>query len=383
MKAISCIGLGFGDESKGSATDALCREYPVDLIVRFNGGCQTAHHVTLGNGHVHGFSQFGSGMLANSSVKTHLSHFTLVEPIAMMHEADALSTKTDNVWGRITVDPKCPITTPIHAYLNRLREQSRGNACHGSCGRGIGVTRELQIKYGDDKILLAADIRNPNYLFDKLRFLQSVMEPEIRELEGKLGIHSSHFNFNDLFRSLNVDYHLWRGKNIVQELDPYQFNTFLFEGAQGVMLDETHGMAPHNTWTDTTFNNADTILDEWGVDDRTRIGCLRSYYTRHGAGPFPTEDNTLDLPEPHNGNDGFQGQFRTGHFDFALARTALSIVGSVDYLAISHLDYLPRLNWDEEDFITCVEARLRTPIGMRGYGPTAADRKMSMDKVYV
>jgi adenylosuccinate synthase len=153
----------------------------------------------------------------------------------------------------------------------------------------------------------------------------------------------------------------------------------VFEGAQGVMLDEKHGTAPYNTWTNTTFENADTLLDEIGCKDRVRIGCLRSYYTRHGAGPFPTEDNSLDLPESHNGNDGIQGKFRVGHFDFTLAKQALSIVGGVDVLAISHMDYLPRLAWDENDFIASVEANLRTPIGMLGRGPTAAHRTVDLE----
>jgi adenylosuccinate synthase len=153
----------------------------------------------------------------------------------------------------------------------------------------------------------------------------------------------------------------------------------VFEGAQGVMLDEKHGTAPHNTWTNTTFENADTLLDEVGCKDRTRIGCLRSYYTRHGAGPFPTEDNTLDLPEPHNGNDGFQGKFRVGRFDYQLAAKALEIVKGVDMLSVSHLDYLPRLGVEEKDFLEHLEYQLDTPVGMLGRGPTAAHRTINLE----
>jgi adenylosuccinate synthase len=108
-----------------------------------------------------------------------------------------------------------------------------------------------------------------------------------------------------------------------------------------------------------------------------RIGCLRTYYTRHGVGPFPTEDNTLDLPEPHNGNDGFQGKFRVGRFDFTLAKQALSIVGGVDVLALSHLDYLPRLGWQERVFIDRVSEL--APVVMQGRGPTAAHRTINME----
>ena len=131
---------------------------------------------------------------------------------------------------------------------------------------------------------------------------------------------------------LVYQYMHWSAR-IVDGLEPAE--TMVFKGAQGVMLDEKHGTAPHNTWTNTTFENADTLLDEVRCKDRTRIGCQRSYYTSHGAGPFPTEDNTLDLPEPHNGNDGFQGKFRVGRFDYQLAAKALEIVKGVDFLAVS------------------------------------------------
>ena len=46
-------------------------------------------------------------------------------------------------------------------------------------------------------------------------------------------------------------------------------------------------------------------------------------FSRHGNGPLVTEDDTLrtKLPEPHNGNDGWQGRFRLGHFDAVAARS--------------------------------------------------------------
>jgi adenylosuccinate synthase len=154
----------------------------------------------------------------------------------------------------------------------------------------------------------------------------------------------------------------------------------VFEGAQGVMLDEKHGTAPHNTWTNTTFENADTLLDEVGVarKDRTRIGCFRTYYTRHGAGPFPTEETGLDLPEPHNGDEGFQGKFRVGRFDYRMAEEALDIVRGVTFLAVSHLDYLPRLGVEEDEFLEHLVNELDTPVGIYGSGPTAAQRTINL-----
>lgn len=375
MRAYLCIGLGWGDESKGQTVAKLCEELPVDTIIRFNGGCQAAHHYSATDGTIHCFSQFGSGMLASRTVKTHLSRYMLVEPMAMMREADALNEKTSNVWWRTTVDAKAVIITPYHRLLNRLREKARGGSRHGSCGRGVGVAREMHLKYGDE-VAFAGDFRNCNLLKDKLYNLKDRFWKEISD--------NPQYEFCDEdapdIRDILYHYAHWPAQ-IVDSLEPAEI--MVFEGAQGVLLDETHGTAPHNTWTDTTFNNADTLLDEIGVKDRYRIGCLRTYHTRHGAGPFPSEDNSLDLPELHNGTGEFQGSFRVGRFDWNLAKKAIDIVGGVDGLAISHLDYLPRLNWKDSryTFLEAVEEQL-APVCMTANGPTAAHRTLSLDRKF-
>ncbi len=372
MTAYLIAGLAFGDEGKGACVDALTRHLPVDLIVRYNGGCQAAHHVVLPDGRSHCFSQFGAGMLANSRVKTHLSRFMLVEPFAMMNEACALETLGDEIWKRTTVDGNAVVVTPFHRELNRLREEALGNNRHGSCGRGIGAARETHLKYGD-KVLLARDVQTPSKCREKLYFLADELAPERISLELRL---RKQMRLHQTIDSMVNEYKKWPAR-IVDGFEPAE--TMVFEGAQGVMLDEKHGTAPHNTWTNTTFENADTLLDEAGVSilDRRLIGCLRSYHTRHGAGPFPTEDNTLDLPEPHNGNSGFQGPFRVGKFDFNLALKAINIAGGIHYLAISHLDYLPRLGLKEDNFLEAV--REFTPICMQGRGPTAEHRTIDLE----
>ena len=376
MNVLCIAGMAWGDEGKGACVDSAARLFSGEdvLIVRYNGGCQAAHAVVDGK-RSHVFSQFGAGMLASDKVRTHLSRFMLVEPFSMLNEGRALNVLTPFVWGRTTVDARAPIITPFCKYLNQLRERSRGKNRHGSCGRGIGVTRELQIKFNDDeRVLRAGDLRNEKLTIEKLNLQFKTLIEEIDELEKRLdGDVSSLHEHQRAILEWATRYSVWPAK-IVDEMP--KCGRMIFEGAQGVMLDETHGTAPHNTWTNTTFENADTLLDEAGVDKYARyyIGCFRTYYTRHGAGPFPTEDASLDLPELHNDSEGFQGAFRVGHFDFTLAKRAYQIVGGLDGIALSHLDYLPRLGWSEEDFIASMKANLATPICMTGRGPTAADR---------
>lgn len=68
----------------------------------------------------------------------------------------------------------------------------------------------------------------------------------------------------------------------------------MFEGAQGILLDEWHGFHPYTTWSTTTFANAETLLAEAG-ESAIRLGVIRCYMTRHGPGPFVTEDPQHDL----------------------------------------------------------------------------------------
>ena len=111
----------------------------------------------------------------------------------------------------------------------------------------------------------------------------------------------------------------------------------VFEGAQGVLLDEWHGFHPYTTWSTTTFANAETLLAEAG-QTATRLGVIRCYLTRHGPGPLVTEDPTLELTDRHNRRNEWQGPFRTGHFDAVALRYAIEVTGGVDSLALTHLD---------------------------------------------
>jgi len=116
----------------------------------------------------------------------------------------------------------------------------------------------------------------------------------------------------------------------------------VFEGAQGVLLDEWRGFHPYTTWSTTMFDNAETLLRESGAA-AIRLGVTRTYQTRHGPGPFPTEDRTLELPERHNTDGHWQGAFRAGHLDALALDYAAKVTGGVDAVALTHLDTARRL----------------------------------------
>lgn len=136
--------------------------------------------------------------------------------------------------------------------------------------------------------------------------------------------------------------------------------TTIFEGAQGVLLDQNFGFHPHTTWTDTTFGNAVDLLSGF-TGEITKLGILRSHTTRHGAGPFPTEDPTLKLPNDHNNWGEWQQSFRVGHLDLALTRYAIEAIGGVDEIALTHLDLFPEF---KKVCVSYRESKLPLPKGL-------------------
>lgn len=327
------VDLGFGDAGKGATVDRLCASGSVHAVVRFNGGAQAAHNVVTDDGRHHTFAQFGSGMF-HSGVDTHLSRFVLVEPLALAAEADHLRrVGVPNALDRITIDRDALLTTPFHAAANRAREIARGADRHGSCGIGVGETMAYQLlhpadapRVGDSRGTLR---RRLSALRDRVadEFGANVLTG-VPTVDECLTVYGA---FADRVRMT--------GEGFLSTL--LRRGDVVFEGAQGVLLDEWHGFHPYTTWSTTTFSNAEQLLVEAGIPgEATRLGVLRTYTTRHGPGPFVTEDATLDVVEPHNGTGSWQGCFRVGHFDAVAHRYAIEVCGGVDALALTHLDRL-------------------------------------------
>jgi adenylosuccinate synthase len=354
--ALMVAGLGFGDEGKGSVVDWLVRRHGAELVVRYNGGPQAAHHVVLADGRSHCFAQLGAGALV-PGVRTFLSRYMLIDPLALKVEAELLARHgAQPVYSRLTIDPRCVIVTPFHRLVNQLRELARGAARHGSCGRGVAEA-QLDSERGGLPVVRVGEVRQPARLLSTLRLLWRVkidqaeqliaelgpQHPQLPQLQALLGELSKPYRAAALAKEYGA---LLSHRGIQLDESPPPARTVVFEGAQGVLLDRHHGLFPYVTPSRTTWENAVALLDEWApAARRTRVGVLRAYATRHGAGPLPTEDPALTarLPERHNRDDPWQGSFRLGWFDGLLGRYALRTLGGVDALVVTCLDRLAGL----------------------------------------
>lgn len=341
--AVMVQGLGFGDEGKGTMVDFICRERDARLVVRFNGGAQAAHNVVTPEGKHHTFSQWGAGTLAG--VNTLLGPEVMFDPLAMAAEARRLSALGVDPYRMMHVDLNAPIITPYHRAVNRIKETFRGDGLHGSTGIGIGECMHDLLLFGRQTVPIARDLLNQHVLAAKLNDIKLFAKNKVNSWMLK----QAHAADKALLES-PVEEWLKRYSNTpaiklvsseAMIFEALSDGTVVFEGAQGVLLHQDYGFHPHTTWSDTTFKNADVLLRSVGGRAKVeKIGVIRSYMTRHGAGPMPTESAEL---QPHNSHDHnqpapFTGSMRVGYLDLPLLRYSLEVIGSLDGLAVTHTD---------------------------------------------
>jgi adenylosuccinate synthase len=432
VPAIIVTGLGYGDEGKGAVVDYLARtEDRVRGVVFTNGGAQRAHNVVArqyGLGHApshHTFSQFSSATFV-PGVRTYHAATSMVDPHAFFLEADDLVEQLIvRPWERVTVHPDALVTTPFHVAANKIHALHNG---HGSCGMGIGETALDALTHSS--AIRARDLLEPSTLYEKLHDTQV----RLRRRAHNVGLLNGDRRLRQLFdvlhdfepikQALEV-YRIFAKVVRIEEFeidadesDPDQ--TWIFEGSQGVLLDEYVGFHPHTTWSKTAGQNPRSILGGYSGEVR-HVGVMRSYMTRHGAGPFVTEDKDMDddprFAEAHNGLGEWQGSWRRGWTDFAALRYAIRVAQPTE-LAITHMDrvrdhwricagydvsvFEPKPNlerevWEveraatldlletaipsymdftdmtPEDFVDFAEAGLGVPVSITAYGPTADD----------
>lgn len=319
MQATAVIGANFGDEGKGLMTDFLAAMNPTGtVVVRFNGGAQAGHTVATLSGCRHVFHHFGSGSLAGA--RTFLSRFFIVNPFLWDKERRELA----DTFPSMLVDKRAMLSTPFDMLINQEVELSRGGRRHGSCGIGINETVE---RCSGPLATFVSDMENPNRLRE---ILKETAQHSITRLE-QLGFMPSEFFLDMLGSETLVASYLTLCEQFRQAVHVVEDGTSLpnydhivFEGAQGLLLDEKHRFFPHVTRSRTGLHNVALLSKELGVQDVRAIYVTRTYMTRHGAGPFPTERPDVSFDDPTNAPNEWQGSLRFGELDLNLIAESIS-----------------------------------------------------------
>jgi adenylosuccinate synthase len=384
--AKAVIGAGYGDEGKGLMTDYHAAA-GASVVVRTNGGAQAGHTVTTPTGIRHVFHHLGSGAYAD--VPTHLSRFFIVNPIVFNEERSAVVGETET-----TVSPLALVTTPYDMMINQIIEMQRGQGRHGSCGLGIGETEERSLH--PEYRLQVSDLLLPTP--ERRKLLRSIRDIWVPFRLERLGVVDVPEGFKDVLMNDDVieryfvDCAFFMGYTRLRE-DRDLPGNLIFEGAQGLLLDQDYGAFPYVTRSNTGLRNMVAVAQEAGIEKIDVTYATRAYVTRHGAGPFAHEGvdmpwlNMIDLTNQPN---EWQGTIRKAPLDIDVLVSAIkhdiSITHSVEIapvISMSCLDQIAgkavvfesgkSLHVDREDIPGIVEKRSGMAVRYRSYGPTRND----------
>jgi len=322
MRIVAVIGANFGDEGKGRIVDQLAAtaESPV-VVVRYNGGAQAGHTVVTPEGTRHVFAHFGSGTLVGAS--TWLSDFFIGNPFLWAMEHKDLSDK--GIQPQCVMHPFMPLSTPYDMLINREVEIWRGQGRHGSCGYGVAETVERLCKTPYRTFL--KDTRTKEFK----DILSAIRNQYAIHRLAELGIKKPTDWFRESLASDGLLTQYYEELNLLlkatkQERTAYlkNFKTIIFEGSQGLCLDERHRFFPHVTRSKTGLSNVAHICCKLNIKNIEAIYVTRAYLTRHGAGPLPTEDQNLSYSDETNVENEWQGKLRFGYLDLDLLNESIN-----------------------------------------------------------
>jgi adenylosuccinate synthase len=338
MLAIAVIGAGFGDEGKGLMTDYFVSKGDPSktVVVRFNGGAQAGHTVVTPGGVRHVFHHFGSGTLLGAI--TFLSKFFIVNPVLWRKEIDELEAL--GIDPKVCVDRSALLTTPYDMLINQEKERLRGPKRYGSCGAGIDETvARGATPFGTTVWSTFGDLRR------KLKEIRTEWVPKRMEGLEPSEKFWSRVNSDGILERFLGDARAFSHSTLPLYSDALDADNIIFEGAQGLLLDQDFTQfAPFLTTSKTGLTNVMHIARAAKIDEVVPVYVIRSYMTRHGAGPFPTEDAWIPFLDDTNVHNEFQGSLRFGRMDFDLVNEAIQRdielnPGRGDaVMAVTHLD---------------------------------------------
>jgi Adenylosuccinate synthase len=388
--AYAVIGAGYGDEGKGLMTDYLTLQGSVPMVVRTNGGAQAGHSVQTPDGRRHVFHHMASGALAGAA--THLSQFFVSHPMFFMRERDAIFDLGGNT--SVSVDPRSIITLPYDMMINQILEKARGGSRHGSCGVGFGeaIERNLNPEFslvlgdfekGADHIRVVLNRTRLEWVGERLSRLGV---SELPAIEGEM-LRSSAL----VERFIEDCATFWN--SITVRHDSELPGGVLFEGAQGLLLDQDYGAFPHVTRSNTGMKNMAVVAREAGIGRINATYMTRAYATRHGAGPFAYEDIStpwLSMVDPTNQPNDWQGTIRTAPLDLDAVSAAVTrdlaltdgveVKASVGVSCVDQVDEQMQIgfggsliNLDKRALASIVAEASGLSVTKLSFGPTRAD----------
>ncbi|MBL28539.1 MAG: adenylosuccinate synthase [Rhodospirillaceae bacterium] len=335
MANVAVVGAQWGDEGKGKIVDWLSER--ADIVVRFQGGHNAGHTLVI-DGVTYKLSLLPSGVVRRDTLSM-IGNGVVIDPWALMKEIDDIRGKgVDVTPDSLLVADNAALILPLHAELDRAREEARGAVKIGTTGRGIGPAYEDKV---GRRAIRVCDLADLDYLDERIDGLL-VHHNALRRGLGAPEIDKAALSAS--LRELAPRLLPFAG-NIWKRLDDARRggDRILFEGAQGAMLDVDHGTYPFVTSSNTVAGQAAVGSGMGPGAVGYVLGITKAYTTRVGSGPFPTEltDEIGNLLGERGREFGVVTgrKRRCGWFDAALVRQAVK-VGGINGIALTKLDVL-------------------------------------------
>lgn len=341
MSNLVIVGAQWGDEGKAKIVDLLAQD--MDLIVRYQGGSNAGHTVTV-DGKKYKFHLIPSGILHPGKLCI-IGSGTVVDPKVLLQEIRELKSQGLDLT-RLFISAYANVTLPYHIALDCAREAALGSNKIGTTGRGIGPTYEDKISRQGIRFCDLLDketlyLRLEPILNSKNQILDLVYSAQQLDLKQ---VVEEYYSYGQELKSHICDTGalIWEAHNEGKKI--------LFEGAQGTLLDVDHGTYPYVTSSNPVAANAAIGSGVGPKLINKVIGIAKAFTTRVGEGPFPTEvDDDYAKVLRQEGKPWAEVGTTTGRprrvgwFDAVLMRYAVRVNG-LDAIALTKLDVFDELD---------------------------------------
>jgi adenylosuccinate synthase len=334
------VGAQWGDEGKGRIVDWFAANS--DVVARYNGGDNAGHSVTVGL-RLFKLHLIPSGIIHPKPVAV-LGNGMVINPRSLLDEMEMLKKAGIDVSPkRLRISHAAHLITSGHQALDKAQEAARGKGNIGTTGRGIGPAyTDKATRRG----LRVADMTSPDFVERLGNHIDETNE-QLSTLGAPLINPIAVLNEFKLYREMMLPHIADTSLELYNAVNTGQ--RILAEGAQGTLLDIDHGTYPFVTSSSTVATGVFTGLGigVTAANGAEVTGVCKSFQTRVGSGPFPTEvfdDLALRLrgtgenPWDEYGTTTGRAR-RVGWMDGVLLRYAVRINGLTE-LVITKLDIL-------------------------------------------
>ena len=344
MPIVVVVGGQWGDEGKGRIVDLLARKARV--VARYSAGNNAGHTIVNERGDFK-LHLVPAGIFYADKTCV-IGNGVAVDPEVLLGEIDALEARGIDT-SRLILSDRAQVIMPWHKELDRLDEQMRGEHAIGTTGKGVGPCFIDKVARRGIRV---GDLLQPEDLAERIK---AALAYQNRVITGVYGGEPIRFEACfDTYREFGLRLRAYVGDVQSVILDAHRRGDYvLLEGAQGSLLDLDHGTYPYVTSSVPSSSSSGAALGVGiGPTDIQRVvGVFKSYSTRVGNGPFPTElfDDMADMIRDHGKEDG-RGEYgtttgrprRIGWLDAVAARYSVRMNG-LSAVALTRLDVLDNL----------------------------------------